>query len=101
MALTSLTDEQLLANLSTMMTSERQLLAKVIAHLIEVEERRLHLKLACPSLLDFCVRRLGLSEAKHVAASRPRVSRNAFRPSSSASNAGRSISPVWVFFVII
>jgi hypothetical protein len=34
----------------------------MLAHLVEVEERRLHLEAACPSMLQFCVRRLGMSE---------------------------------------
>src|SRR5215471_16332030 len=34
----------------------------MLAHLVEVEERRLHLEAACPSMFQFCVRRLGMSE---------------------------------------
>ncbi|HTQ46172.1 MAG TPA: HNH endonuclease, partial [Polyangiaceae bacterium] len=33
-----------------------------LAHLVEVEERRLHLEAACPSMFQFCVRRLRMSE---------------------------------------
>src|SRR6476469_9994535 len=40
----------------------RRLDARMIAHLVEVEERRLHLKAACSSMFDFCVRRLHMSE---------------------------------------
>ncbi|MBX3189140.1 MAG: HNH endonuclease [Labilithrix sp.] len=42
----------------------RRLVAKLIAYLIEIEERRLHLERACPSLFDFCRRRLGMSEGE-------------------------------------
>ncbi|MDB5220946.1 MAG: hypothetical protein JWO86_8873 [Myxococcaceae bacterium] len=38
------------------------LTARLIVHLIEVEERRLDLRAACTSMLDFCQRRLGMSE---------------------------------------
>ncbi len=38
------------------------MLARLLAHLVEVEERRLHLEAACPSIMQFCVRRLGMSE---------------------------------------
>ncbi len=37
-------------------------LARLLAHLVEVEERRLYLRVACPSLFQFCVQRLGMSE---------------------------------------
>jgi hypothetical protein len=36
--------------------------AHIIAHLAEVEDRRLHLEAGCSSLFDYCWRRLGLSE---------------------------------------
>jgi 5-methylcytosine-specific restriction endonuclease McrA len=36
----------------------------VVAHLAEVEERRLHLKAAASSLFDYCLRRLGFSESE-------------------------------------
>jgi hypothetical protein len=35
---------------------------RLLAHLVEVEERRLHLEAACPSMFQFCVQRLGMSE---------------------------------------
>ena len=38
------------------------LTARLIVHLIEVEERRLDLRAACTSMFDFCQRRLGMSE---------------------------------------
>ena len=60
--LESLTDEQVLARLSAVLGSGRRALAELIAHLGEVEERRLHLDAACSSMFDYCVNRLGLSE---------------------------------------
>jgi hypothetical protein len=40
----------------------RRALADLLAHLGEVEERRLHLRAAFPSLFSYCVTRLGFSE---------------------------------------
>src|SRR3974390_60812 len=62
MKLTELSDAQLLEGLKTLCAEDRSVLARVLAHLIEVEERRLHLEAACPSMFQFCVRRLGMSE---------------------------------------
>jgi len=55
-------NEQLLSRLQHIMLSGRRLTAELVAHLGEVEERRLHLGAACSSMFDYCVRRLGLSE---------------------------------------
>jgi hypothetical protein len=54
--------EQLLAGLDSIIRSCRQRTAELIAHLGEVEARRLHLEAACGSMFDYCVKRLGLSE---------------------------------------
>jgi hypothetical protein len=62
MSLTHLSDEALVASLASVCADERRLLARLIQHLVEVEDRRLHLKAACSSMFDFCVRRLGMSE---------------------------------------
>jgi hypothetical protein len=53
---------ELLTQLQTILSSGRRLTAELVAHLGEVEERRLHLEAACSSMFDYCVRRLGLSE---------------------------------------
>jgi hypothetical protein len=55
-------NEQLLAGLDTIVRSCRQRTAELVAHLGEVEARRLHLEAACGSMFDYCVKRLGLSE---------------------------------------
>jgi hypothetical protein len=62
MKLTDLTNAQLLESLRTVCGQGRVVLARLLAHLIEVEERRLHLEAACPSMFQFCVRRLRMSE---------------------------------------
>lgn len=64
MTLTHLSTKALLDGLAGLLGSERQTLARLIAHLVEVEDRRLHLELACSSLFDFCTRKLGLSEGE-------------------------------------
>jgi hypothetical protein len=55
-------NEQLVTGLDTIVRSCRQRTAELVAHLAEVEARRLHLEMAYSSLFDYCVRRLGLSE---------------------------------------
>ena len=62
MRLTDLSDAQLLDSLKTLCGQGRVVLARLLAHLVEVEERRLHLEAACPSMFQFCVQRLGMSE---------------------------------------
>src|SRR5579859_2511646 len=62
MNLTALSDVQLLENLKSLVGQGRVVLARLLAHLVEVEERRLHLEAACPSMFKFCVERLGMSE---------------------------------------
>jgi hypothetical protein len=62
MKVTNLSDAQLLDSLKTLCGQGRVLLARLLAHLVEVEERRLHLEAACPSMFQFCVQRLGMSE---------------------------------------
>jgi hypothetical protein len=64
MKLTDLSDAQLLDSLNTVSAHSRVLLARLLAHLGEVEERRLHLEAAFPSMLDFCMGRLGMSEGE-------------------------------------
>src|SRR6185295_17496470 len=64
MHLQHLSNDALLASLKSLVTGERRLLARVIAHLAEIEERRLHLDLASSSMFDFCTRRLGFSEGE-------------------------------------
>src|SRR5215472_4176313 len=62
MKLAELSDAQLLESLKSLCGQGRAVLARLLAHLVEVQERRLHLEAACPSMFQFCVRRLGMSE---------------------------------------
>jgi hypothetical protein len=61
MKLCDLSDRELLRGLVGGLSTERSCIARVVAYLAEVEERRIHLIDACSSLFDFCQRRLGLS----------------------------------------
>jgi 5-methylcytosine-specific restriction endonuclease McrA len=64
MRLTDLSNEELLSSLKSLVCEGNRILAKVIAYLAEVEDRRLHLELACSSMFDFCTRKLGFSEGE-------------------------------------
>jgi len=64
---------ELLAGLSQLVQRGNELTAEVLAHLAELEERMLHLKLGFPSLFAYCVEALRLSEGsagRRVAAAR-------------------------------
>src|SRR5678815_3761336 len=76
------TDQSLLEGTRKLLRADRRVLARLLAHLIEIEERRLHLRNAKPSMFEYCVA-LGMSEdeagrricAAGVAKSYPRVFR--------------------------
>ncbi|MBX3233449.1 MAG: hypothetical protein KIT84_37760 [Labilithrix sp.] len=73
MRIDDLTNEQLLSALRRVLGDERSAVAAMLAYLIEVEKRRLHLEQACSSMHDFCARKLGLSEdqaSRRIAAAR-------------------------------
>jgi hypothetical protein len=61
-ALASLTDAALLGALHELVGSSRQVTARLVAHLAEVEHRRLHLDAGFGSMFAYCVGRLRLSE---------------------------------------
>ena len=64
---------ELMAGLSQLVTRGNELTAELLAHLGELEERRLHLQLGFASLFSYCVETLGLSEGsagRRVAAAR-------------------------------
>ena len=62
MNLENLSNDDLLSGLHSLVGQGRVVLARLLAYLGEVEERRLDLESACSSLFDFCTRRLGMSE---------------------------------------
>src|SRR5450755_3367713 len=64
---------ELLAGLSQLVRRGNELTGDLLAHLAELEERRLHLQLGFPSLFAYCVEAVGLSEGsagRRVAAAR-------------------------------
>jgi hypothetical protein len=71
--LSHLSDHDLFTELRQSCAEGNRLTAERLAFLGEVEERRLHLLMASPSMYDFCRRRLGMSEGRahrHVAGAR-------------------------------
>src|SRR6187399_2444053 len=69
----TLSDRELFARMPTLVRAERRASAQVIAHLMEIERRRLYLGEACSSLFAYCRERLGYSE--DAALKRMRVAR--------------------------
>ncbi len=61
-SLSSLSDDELLRRLSLLLSQSRRVEADLVAHLAEVEERRLYLAQACSSMFTYCVQVLHLSE---------------------------------------
>lgn len=57
-----LSDDRLYAFLRSMCRLSRRVDARIVELLVEAENRRLDLKMACPSLWDLCVRKLGMTE---------------------------------------
>src|SRR4051812_47626473 len=69
----ALSDDALVASLRAICMEGNRVLARLLVHLGEIEERGLHLKAACSSMFDYCVRRLGMSEGeafRRIAAAR-------------------------------
>jgi hypothetical protein len=64
MELTFLLDEELLGNVATLLDTERELCAKLLAHLAEIESRKLHLKAGFSSMFQLCVEHHGMSEGQ-------------------------------------
>ena len=72
-SLTHLTDGELLHRLATLVQRDRSTTASLVAHLGEVEQRKLHLPEGYPSLLAYCEEKLRLS--RDEALKRMRVAR--------------------------
>ena len=62
--------------------SWRRTTAALLAHIAEVDARKLYLPAAHPSMFSYCVEELGLSEDAAYSASRRRARRADFRLSS-------------------
>ncbi len=61
-ALRALTDDALIARLEDLVHQERENLADVVEHLMELERRETALDRGFTSLYDYCVKNLGYSE---------------------------------------
>src|SRR3989337_439131 len=72
-----LSDEALVARVKTLAAREREATAVLIAHLAELDARRLYLAEGCSSLFTYCVQVLHLSE--HAAYGRIEAARAARR----------------------
>jgi hypothetical protein len=59
-----LSDERLVAGLRELLMVEGRNEARIVAHLAEVDDRRIHLKGAFPSLFEYCQKQLGLSDCQ-------------------------------------
>jgi hypothetical protein len=55
-------DSELVTEARRLIGAERELTARLVAYLAEIEERRLHLEAGYGSMFAFCVNGLGLSE---------------------------------------
>ena len=60
--LSHLAVQTLLNNLATLVTQDRATTAALLAHIAEVDERKLYLPAAQSSMYSYCVRELGMSE---------------------------------------
>jgi hypothetical protein len=72
-----LSDDELLRSLDALVSHSRRIEVDLVAHIGEVERRRLYAREACPSMFAYCRERLHLSEAE--AYMRIRVARAARR----------------------
>src|SRR5690349_15866210 len=61
-SLSHISDQALLADLAVLVTADRQTTAALLAHIAEVETRRLYLPAACASMHTYCMRVLHLAE---------------------------------------
>ncbi|HSC86746.1 MAG TPA: HNH endonuclease signature motif containing protein [Polyangiaceae bacterium] len=61
-SLASVSDDELVAGICALEAHQRSTMAAIIEHLVEMERRRLHLRLGYSSLYEYCLKALGLSE---------------------------------------
>ncbi|HEY3352037.1 MAG TPA: hypothetical protein VGQ83_02215 [Polyangia bacterium] len=61
-SLQHLSAQELFVGLERLVRQDREVTAALLAHLAEVDERRLYREAACPSLFAYCTERLHLSE---------------------------------------
>ena len=79
-SLAHLSDGVLLRDLAVLVSQDRATTASLLAHIAEVDARRLYVPAAYPSMYSYCVHELGLSEEaafKRIHAARAARSRPA------------------------
>nr|MBA2403731.1 hypothetical protein [Bdellovibrionales bacterium] len=64
MKLKHVADQALLNDMSFLAHQEREILAKVLWHLKEIDRRKLYSEVKCSSLFDYCVKNLKYSEGQ-------------------------------------
>ena len=62
--LKSISDDELLHRLSGLVQQSRRVESELVAHIAEVDERRLYAREACPSMFTYCTEALHMSEAE-------------------------------------
>jgi hypothetical protein len=62
--LNAVSDEQLRHGLKSLLGSGARTEARIVAHIAEVEARKLHLRDGSPSAFEYCRAQLGLSESE-------------------------------------
>jgi hypothetical protein len=62
--LQSITDDDLLSSLADLVRQSRRVEAPLVAHIAEVQERRLYARFACTSMFKYCTDILHLSESE-------------------------------------
>jgi hypothetical protein len=89
-SLGTIPDDELLLRLAALVQASRRTEADLVAHVAEVDARRLYLREAAPSMFVYCLERLHLSEAEaclRIAAAAPRAStRSSLRCSPTAGS---------------
>ncbi len=68
--LKSLPDDELLCRLSDVLKQSRRVESELVAHIAEVDLRRLFARQASPSMFQYCVDVLHLSKAEAITGSR-------------------------------
>ena len=87
--LESLSDEELLRRLAELLHQSRRTEADLVAHIAEVDERRLYAREASPSMFAYCTEVLHLSEAEaYLRVTAARASRDHPVPPGSHRPAG-------------
>ena len=74
--LQSISDDELLRRLAELMGQSRRVESDLVAHICEVDERKLYAREACPSMFAYCTNVLHLAEAEaYLRIAAARVSR--------------------------